>query len=482
MLQGKLPALLLAALTAASAGAPTPEELDAAQRALPEYLAKSDPSYEWRVRGRYRVRGADIVELLVTSQTWRGAPWKHQLVLINPGHVVRPTHGLLIVGGGRWRDSYETDPPLAELDGAELFIAIARRLDTVVAILGQVPFQPLFDRREDRLIAYTFERYLESGDPEWPLLLPMVKSAIRAMDASSAAAAAEWGTPLDTFTVLGGSKRGWTAWLAAAADSRVTAVAPVVIDALNMRRHFPHQTEFWGRPSEEIRSYTDLGLDRVLGSDDGAALRRIVDPFEYRASITQPKLVVLATNDAYFPVDSANLYWDGLVGPKYLLYLPNDEHSISDYRRLVPTLRALHSSVDGGAALPRLEWEYRFGSDTGTLCVRSVPAPSRLRVWHSVSAAGDFRDAVWEAVEERRGAPAYEIPLGRPAAGYAGVFAEAVYGRGRSAFSLSTNLALLAPPGVLEIGERPAGTSGVCTGAVRQGLSTSAGPTGTQRP
>lgn len=461
--------LVLVSLAAAALGVPaaasTADELAAAARALPDYLAKPDASYEWRVRARYRARGADIVELVLTSQTWRGSPWKHQLVLINPGRVSDPTHGLLIVGGGRWRDSYETDPPLAELDEAALFVAIARRLDAVVAVLGQVPFQPLFDRREDELIAYTFERYLATADTEWPLLLPMVKSAIRAMDASSEATEAEWGAPLDTFTVLGGSKRGWTAWLAAAADSRVTALAPVVIDALNMSRHFPHQTEFWGRPSDEISPYTDLALDRVLASDDGAALRRIVDPYEYRASILQPKLVVLATNDRYFPVDSANLYWDGLPGPKYLLYLPNDEHSISDFRRLVPTLRALHASVEGGAELPRLEWEYRWTDARGTLCVRSVPAAARLRVWRTATAERDFRDATWTAAEERRGAPVYEIAIAKPATGYAGVFAEVEFGRGRSAFSLSTNLAVLSPPGAAESGQRPTGTPGVCAAA-----------------
>ena len=130
---------------------------------------------------------------------------------------------------------------------------------------------------EDRLIAHSFERYLATGDPEWPLLLPMVKSVVRALDASSEAAAQQWGAPLERFTVTGGSKRGWTTWLTAAVEPRVTAIAPIVIDALNMRQHFPHQTEVWGAPSEAIRPYTDLKLTDILGSDAGESLRAIVD-------------------------------------------------------------------------------------------------------------------------------------------------------------------------------------------------------------
>jgi PhoPQ-activated pathogenicity-related protein len=445
---------------------PDARALAAASTALESYVAKPDDTYEWHVRARYQVHGAQIVELTLTSQTWRGFAWKHQLVLIKPSRVDDPDRGLLIVGGGRWRDSYDTEPPPEELqEGADTFIAMARRLHTVVAVLGQVPFQPLFDRREDELIAYTFDEYLKTGDTEWPLLLPMVKATVRAMDASSAAAAAEWRTPLSTYTVLGGSKRGWTTWLAAAVDPRVTALVPTVIDALNMEQHFPHQTATWGAPSEKIRPYTELDLPRILGSEDGAALRRIVDPWEYRASITQPKLVVLATNDGYFPNDSANFYWDSLVGPKYLLYLPNDQHSIRDYRRLIPALQALHESAQGGKPMPDVAWEYRWTDGAVTLCVRSSPAPDHVVLWRSESADRDFRDAVWaRAVEEKRGlSHVFIVP--RPSGGYSGVFAEAVYGRGLFPYSLSTNLALLTPANTPDLDPRPLGTPGVCSAA-----------------
>jgi PhoPQ-activated pathogenicity-related protein len=136
---------------------PSALHLDAATHALDDYVSKPDASYEWRVRGRYRYRGAELVELRLVSQTWRGVVWKHQLILIRPPHVIDPNRGLLIIGGGRWRDSYDTEPAAESLpEGGRLFVAIARRLQTVVAVLGEVPFQPLFDRNEDELIAYTF--------------------------------------------------------------------------------------------------------------------------------------------------------------------------------------------------------------------------------------------------------------------------------------------------------------------------------------
>jgi PhoPQ-activated pathogenicity-related protein len=430
--------------------------------ALATYVAKPDDAFEWHVQRRYTNKDAAVVELHFQSQRWQGEPWKHQLLLIRPRRIDDERHAVFVVGGGRWRDEYETataEEPLPE--DAELFVTIARLLRSPVVVLGQVPYQPLFGMSEDRLIAHTFERYLTTRDPEWPLLLPMVKSVVRAFDASSDASVREWGAPLERFTVIGGSKRGWTTWLAAAVDSRVTALAPVVIDALNMERHFPHQVEAWGAPSAEIEPYTALGLDRILASPEGAELRQIVDPFSYRDKVPQPKLVVLATNDEYFPLDSANLYFEGLHEPKYLLYLPNEPHSVSGYGPVFRGLRALHEATGGGKPLPRLEWEYSSREDGLTLCIQGESARA-LRIWRAVSADRDFRDAEWRSVADVR-RPRASFDLRRPGDGYVAVFGEARFGAGVRAFAFTTGLAVLAAADNPPYGTQPVGTGAVCS-------------------
>lgn len=446
----------------------TPEAEDPRPAARPElfdYVAAPEPAYEWRVRARYERGTTEIVELRLHSQTWRDTLWKHRLFLIRPETVTTGDDALLIVGGGRWSEADDASEPPSELpDGSNEFIGMAEAMETVVAVVGTVPFQPLMGRTEDELIAHTFERYLETRESDWPLLLPMTKSAVAAMDAVQAATDELWGRPTEGFTVIGGSKRGWATWLTAVVDERVNAIAPLVFDALEMDAHFPHQTAAWGAPSQNIHPYTQLGLDEILSSEEGATLRRIVDPYAYRAELTEPKLIVNATNDEYFPLDSANLYWDGLEAPKYLVYAPNQPHGIEDLELLVPSINALHQAASGGAALPDLAWEYAPTDSGLRLCLRADPAPAPAEVtrWQARSPDRDFRDDEWTSSRVERTDGTYVLDLPRPDSGYSAAYADLTFDHGAAPYYLSTSVAIMNAHADERVSPSPADHGDVC--------------------
>ncbi len=408
---------------------------------LADYVAKPDASYRWVKKQTGRILASEYVELILTSQTWRDIAWKHQLFLIKPYSAPKEVrHALLFISGGSWRDELETSA-LSPPRDAQLYVTLAELLKTPVAVLMHVPHQPIFDgKKEDAAIAYTFDQYLRTKDPEWPLLLPMVKSAARGMDATQECARRQWSLDLRTFTVTGASKRGWTTWLTSAVDRRVTALAPMVIDVLNMARQLAHQEEVYGQPSEQIHDYTERGMHRKLQSEEGQSLVSIVDPYQYRQAIRQPKLIILGTNDPYWTVDALNLYWQGLVGDKYILYVPNNVHGLKDYGRIFGSLNALHQHAACGQRLPRLSWHYEDRDGSVRLTVQSDPPARRLVAWTATAPTRDFRQAKWESHPLVQDGPQHAFQVDRRRDGFAAVFAEAEYEADGSPYYFSTNL------------------------------------------
>jgi PhoPQ-activated pathogenicity-related protein len=202
--------------------------------------------------------------------------------------------------------------------------------------------------------------------------------------------------------VSGASKRGWTAWLTPVVDPRVKAIAPWVYDNLNLAQQLRHQRETWGQFSGQIAEYTERGLpQRLLAGEPGAvALTAIVDPFSYRHRLTVPKLIILATNDRYWPLEALNLYYDALPGERYVLYVANTGHTLQPGReRAIAGLMALFQHTAGRRPLPTLHWDAKVEGDTLSLTLTSDWPPRSVRAWVATAPTHDFRDAHWEAFE-----------------------------------------------------------------------------------
>ena len=431
----------------------------AASGALRRYVAEEDASFAFKTRHAGRLGSTDYEELILTSQTWRGVTWKHQLFLLRPSTATADArHALFVIGGGDWKEALESDPRDRPMPKAAAVIAhAAEMMGAPVAILLQVPAQPIMEgRREDALIAHTFDRYLDTGDERWPLLLPMVKSAVRGMDAVQEVARQRWGLSIDSFTVTGASKRGWTTWLTGAVDGRATAIAPMVIDMLNIGEHLRHQIEVWGAASEKISDYTEKNLHRRLETGAGRRLQAIIDPYHYRASLRQPKLIICGTNDRYWPLDALNLYWHDLVGPKWVLYVPNNRHGLKDLGRVFGALHALHRHAAGDEPLPALTWSFQFHDDATALHVRATPAPRRAVAWVARSATRDFREAQWEAVPMEEADDGFHFRAVHAPEMHLAFFGEGVFDRKPTPLFLSTSIRVVAPPGNRESATPPA--------------------------
>jgi PhoPQ-activated pathogenicity-related protein len=386
--------------------------------ALETYVNAPDTHFSWKQKEQTQADGFTVTSLDLVSQQWHENLWQHSLQVVRPDKMRNPTIAFLfITGDGRGTSQLPMLKILAERAGA------------VAAVVTGIPNQPLYDgRKEDALIAYTLDQYLKTGDETWPLLFPMVKTAVRAMDAVQAFVLQENREKIQGFVVAGASKRGWTTWLTAAVDARVKGIAPMVIDTLNMRAQNRWAEKVYGRQSEEIRDYVELGLVKKEESPAMAVVREWIDPYAYRQRYNMPKLLLLGTNDPYWTVDSLRHYWKDLPTPKLIFQTPNAGHDLAGAKEAVQSLAAFFQMIADGRPLPQMEWRFQE-EGTKVRVSAKVSQPAKIiRLWTAESPDRDFRNDKWTSrdLEVQSGSSQAATEVITPDKGYRAYLLEAV--------------------------------------------------------
>lgn len=362
--------------------------------ALFDYVKQPDPNYQWRIEARREGNPSTTFVVKLTSQAWRTnadvdrAVWEHWLLIVKPSKVTTDRAFLFITGG-----SNGSSPP-AKPDATTSRIAEAT--GSVVAELRMVPNQPLvfhqdgMPRKEDDLIGYAWNQYVNTGDPSWLPRLPMVKSAVRAMDCIQELMASKEAGELaiEKFVVAGGSKRGWTTWMTGASDPRVEAIVPIVIDVLNVEPSMRHHAGVYGFWAEAIGDYVHHGITRQWGNPRIREIYAIEDPFCHLDRLTMPKYIVNSAGDQFFCPDSSKFYFDELRGEKHLRYVPNSDHSLRN-SDAVESVAAFYHLILTGQPRPQIEWTF---SEDGSIRATTKSSPTQVKLWRATNPTSrDFR-------------------------------------------------------------------------------------------
>jgi PhoPQ-activated pathogenicity-related protein len=420
----------------AHSGAVCPAPLPASeQTALDRYVSALDTNYNFHLVRAIPGKDQTTFLLEMTSQAWLTTNevdrtlWKHWLLIVRPDKI-NSSKSLLYISGGA-NDGKEPK-------GADATLAqIAVTTKSIVTELKMVPNQPLVfageaeGRSEDAFIAYTWDKFLRTGDEKWPARLPMTKAAVRAIDTViSFCASPEGGhQTVDGFVVAGGSKRGWTTWTTAAVDMRVIGIVPIVIDLLNIEPSMLHHYAAYGFWAPSIGDYTAMRIMDWTGTPQYHALMRIEEPYQYKKRFTMPKFLINASGDQFFLPDSSQFYFDELPGVKYLRYVPNADHSLkgSDARE---SLMAFYNAILYQQPLPQLSW--KLPAD-GSIRVETRDKPLEVKLWQATNTdARDFRIETfgpkWESTNlTDQGGGVYAAKVPAPAKGWSAFFVELTF-------------------------------------------------------
>ncbi|MEN8187556.1 MAG: PhoPQ-activated protein PqaA family protein, partial [Bacteroidota bacterium] len=373
------------------------------ESALQSYLHNGDENYKWVIKDTLTIEGVTAYDILLTSQKWREHVWNHQLTIFIPGEIEYKGALLFITGG-----SVKDDMPnwSSKVDGIiKRFALMAKKNKAITAIIRQTPKQPLYDGLvEDQLISFTLHNFKKDKDYTWPLLFPMVKSAVRSMDAIQEFSQKNLNKEIKRFTIAGASKRGWTTWLTGANDQRVEAIGPMVIDVLNMPVSLDYHIEAWNEYSPQIEDYTKLEIPQQVRTNDGDAITTMVDPYSYRKSLTMPKMIFIGTNDEYWPVDAIKNYIDSIPGENFIHYVPNAGHNLAGGEQALKALSAFWEHTLDKTPYPKLNYNITSNDDSATLTVTASPDElNNVFVWTANSDDRDFRDDKWSSKTIKKG-------------------------------------------------------------------------------
>jgi len=359
---------LLLATSPAFAATQTPDP----RLPLRQFLAQKTP---------LNIHRQSPTEFSFSSGPWHGTNWTNRARVFEPKHNLFPGTASLL---------FLMEPFL--FDGAGGQIA-ADAAGTTLVMVYDVPNQPLWGHREDGLLGYSIQQQARTGDATWSLAFPMTRSTLRSMDAVQAWSAQKPRQRIHDFVLIGFSKRGLSAWLASP-DPRVRALVSLGYNNLNLEGQAQLQKMDWGALSEHWTQMIGPDFERELQTARGEALTKTWDPYSFIGAIKVPKLLVDATNNDYWSLDSPTQFASSLKGPTNWLYIANSGHYME--RAAMPLVQTSASWIRRTLAKqtltnPKLlvsptSWELR------------APQARGATSYYSWSNSRDFRLSTWAQI------------------------------------------------------------------------------------
>lgn len=422
--------------------------------ALDRFVQAADPAYSWQLLGTEKGSGYTTYLLDMKSGSWRKSSevdrplWQHHVLVVVPENVT-PGPAVLLISGG----SNSGGPP-TKASGE--VVTLAKSVGAITVELRQIPNQPLTfaghdgkAHSEDGIIAFGWAQVIKTGDPTWHARFAMVRAAVRAMDATQAFLKTPQGGGMapDKFIVAGASKRGWTTWLTAAVDKRVSAVLPIVIDVLNVNKFMVQHVETYGFWARSLYDYHYNKVTEQIGTKAAEAMLENEDPYYFRRRLTMPKYMLNATGDQFFLPDGSKNYFDDLRGEKYMRYVPNADHSL-DGSDAVDGAIAFVGMLREGRQRPAFSWTFE---GTDSIRVKTQEAPQKVLLWQATNPnARDFRvetlGKVWKSsVLSSQGEGVYTGQVTMPGKGYTAFVVELHFDSGQI-FPLKVSTAVRVVP------------------------------------
>eukprot|EP01084_Bolivina_argentea_P063145 115333_1 len=395
------------------------------QTPLDDFIAANDGYYSWKPTGIHETGNNsageyDMYLINMTSQMWLNSTyvnrpiWWHYLWIIMPHpstDIINTDYATIVIQGG---DNNDTSINYnSKWIKTAQFIATSTK--TIVGLVSNVPNEPLLFyndpqqiyRHEGSLLAfaeYEFGQLYQinsnsSYKYQWVIEFAMTKAVIKAMDTVNAFIYQHSNHNVTRFGVSGGSKRGLTTWLTAAADDRIKLFMPVVMDMPNTHTSMHHMYKAYDGWTYAFSNYYVMNITKDTDSDWTYSWYNATDPLVFFDRYTdKPKLIIDGINDEYFMPDDSYYWYDqlGTVSNKFYQMIPNADHDEAGQNDVTaPTLASFIHVYLNDIKLPQLTWNIDNVTGMGNITVYYKGNTSMIfdsEIWYGRSCSNVRRD------------------------------------------------------------------------------------------
>ncbi|CAI5765836.1 Hypothetical predicted protein [Podarcis lilfordi] len=382
------------------------------QKALDDYVKQHDPHYSYTLKNKEDRPDVTIYTLNMTSLKWLddsevdATVWWHELTIVVPQNPKMTNLCLLMIGNGRNDDvpqpmDLRVDEAIMTAKSAGFCTAILRQIPNQPITYHKIPMQECKNGIEDYAVFCSWRKFIidKMAQPDVLIQFPMVKATVRAMDTITAFLQKESAGKLNIakFMLTGGSKRGWTSWLAAAVDERVVSFAPLVFDLLNIIKSWHHQYRAYCGWTFAWRHIHELKITQKLDTPRFKILTSHVDPLAYNERyINKPKYLIIAAGDEFFPLDDSHHFFNELSGAKYFRATPNNDHLMtrdpSIKISIAMSVISFFLNTILNLKMPQISWKRTETKAAGIIELYTDMEPSAVKCFFSNTLGSERRD------------------------------------------------------------------------------------------
>ncbi|KAG2387968.1 hypothetical protein C9374_000818 [Naegleria lovaniensis] len=413
-------------------------------KVLKNYVQSPESIFSYSLLATIPTPVATVYVLNITSLSWLTPAevgirntYFHYATVAVPATLDRTKTqaALYITGGSNTQSPPGPDPVITPFAFASQSVGVT---------LYDIPNQPMTYasdptqaiRSEDAIIAFGWARFLnDTTQTPYVTQLPMVKASKLAMDAVVDFVKKTINYEIETFTVIGGSKRGWTTLLLAGVDNRVKSIIPAVIPVFEIKKVFESVYNNLCAWPVVMKDYVLANVVDMLYTPAFNKLSKIIDPSNYSRLGSIQKFQVFALGDEFFAPNLNSIGYDEIEGENYVRYIPNTGHALSN-SDVFQVILSYQVARLNNMVLPKYKFSHEHVEEGVIikLKVTNGKLPTRVNVWTATNPnARDFRTYViganvWNSTVIQETKPFHwQVLIRNPPKGYTAATVELVY-------------------------------------------------------